>query len=57
MDFALIKAHKADNLGNCTYRYAAMNNNPEIATASEFTICEAEEIVKPGELDPEKVGT
>ena len=54
-DFALIKAHKTDELGNCIFNQTAANNNPDMATASECTICEAEEVVKPGELDPESI--
>ena len=56
-DFALIKAHKADRLGNLTYRMTARNFNPLMATAASITIAEVDEIVEVGELDPESVVT
>ena len=56
-DFAFIKAHKADRKGNLTYRMTARNFNPLMAMAAEITIAEVEEIVEPGELDPEYVIT
>src|ERR1700676_1130409 len=56
-DFAFIKAHKADALGNLTYRLAARNFNPIMAMAAKFTIVEAEEIVPVGSIDPENVIT
>ncbi|HOE54926.1 MAG TPA: 3-oxoacid CoA-transferase subunit A [Candidatus Cloacimonas acidaminovorans] len=56
-DFALIKAHKADKLGNLTYRKTARNSNPIMAMAGKITIAEVDEIVEIGELDPEEVIT
>jgi len=56
-DFALIKAHKADKLGNLTYRKTARNSNPIMAMAGIITIAEVDEIVEIGELDPEEVIT
>jgi 3-oxoacid CoA-transferase subunit A len=56
-DFAFIKAHKADTLGNLTYHRAARNFNPVMATAAEIVIAEVDEIVATGELDPEVVVT
>ncbi|HEY31559.1 MAG TPA: CoA transferase subunit A [Dehalococcoidia bacterium] len=56
-DFALIKAHKADRMGNLTYRMTARNFNPLMATAAAVTIAEVDEIVEVGELDPESVVT
>ena len=56
-DFALIKAWKADRLGNLVYRKTARNFNPMMATAGKVTIAEVEEIVEPGELDPDTVMT
>jgi 3-oxoacid CoA-transferase A subunit len=56
-DFALIKAQKADALGNLTYRLAARNFNPIMAMAATITIVEAEEIVPVGSIDPENVIT
>ncbi len=56
-DFALIKAHKADELGNLTYRLAARNFNPIMAMAAETTIVEVDEIVPLGSIEPENVIT
>jgi len=56
-DIALIKAWKADKMGNLTYRRAARNFNPIMATAADLVIVEAEEIVEVGEIDPELVFT
>jgi len=56
-DFALIKAWKADKMGNLVYRKTARNSNPIMAMAGRITIVEAEEIVEIGELDPESIVT
>ncbi|ARJ38971.1 CoA transferase subunit A [Sporosarcina sp. P21c] len=56
-DFALVKAWKADTLGNLVYRKTAMNFNPLAATAGKITIAEVEEIVEAGELTPEEIDT
>ena len=56
-DFALIKAWKGDNWGNLVYRKTARNFNPMMATAAKVTIAEVEELVAPGELDPDKIMT
>ena len=56
-DFALIKAYKADRMGNLIYRMTARNFNPVMATAAAVTIAEVDEIVEVGELDPESVVT
>jgi 3-oxoacid CoA-transferase A subunit len=56
-DFAIIKAHKADTLGNLVYRRTARCFNPVMATAARVTIVEVDELVGPGELDPETVIT
>jgi len=56
-DFALIKAQKADPLGNLTYRLAARNFNPIMAMAAKTTIVEVDEIVPLGSLEPENVIT
>jgi len=56
-DFALIKAHIADNMGNLVYHRAARNFNPVMATAADITIAEVTEIVEVGQLDPEIVVT
>src|SRR5271168_851909 len=56
-DFALIKAQKADELGNLTYRLSARNFNPVMATAATTTIAEVEQVVAVGAIDPEHVIT
>ena len=56
-DFALIKAWRGDTQGNLIYRKTARNFNPMMATAAKVTIAEVEELVKPGELDPDKIAT
>ena len=56
-DYAFIKAQKADELGNLTYRLAARNFNPIMAMAAKTTIVEVEEIVPVGAIEPENVVT
>jgi 3-oxoacid CoA-transferase subunit A len=56
-DFSLVKAWKADTMGNLVYRKTAMNFNPDMATAGKITVAEVEEIVPAGELDPEQIHT
>ncbi len=56
-DFALVKAWKADTMGNLIFRKTAMNFNPMMATAGKITVAEVEEIVEPGELDPNYIHT
>jgi 3-oxoacid CoA-transferase subunit A len=56
-DFALVKAWRADRLGNLVYRRTARNFNPMMATAGRVTIAEAEEIVEAGAIDPDQVHT
>lgn len=56
-DVALIKAEKADELGNLIYCKSARNFNPAMATAAKYTIAQVSEIVKAGELDPEAIVT
>lgn len=56
-DVALIKAAKADKLGNLVYHTTARNFNPVMATAADFVIAEVDEIVDIGELDPEHIVT
>ena len=53
-DVALIRAKKADTLGNLVYSKTARNFNPVMAMAATYTIAEVDEIVEPGELDPEE---
>src|ERR1051325_6835862 len=56
-DVALIKAFRADTLGNLVYRKTARNFGPVMATAAEATVVQVSEIVEPGRLDPEAVIT
>jgi 3-oxoacid CoA-transferase subunit A len=56
-DFALIKAWRGDRLGNLVYRKTARNFNPMMAAAARCTIAEVEELVEPGQLDPDTVIT
>jgi 3-oxoacid CoA-transferase A subunit len=56
-DVALIRAHRADSLGNLTYYKTARNFNPDMATAADIVVAEADEIVEAGTLDPEHVVT
>ncbi|MGE0824103.1 MAG: CoA transferase subunit A, partial [Candidatus Binatia bacterium] len=56
-DFAFIRAHRADTAGNLIYRRTARNFHPPFATAANITIAEVDEIVAPGQLDPEIVVT
>src|SRR5215472_15231370 len=56
-DYAFIKAQRADELGNLTYRLAARNFNPIMAMAAKTTIAEVEELVSAGEIEPEHVMT
>lgn len=56
-DFALVKAWRADTMGNLVYRKTAMNFNPMMATAGKITVAEVEEIVPAGTLDPEHIHT
>ncbi len=56
-DVALLKAWRGDRHGNLQYRLAGLNFNPVMATAADLVIAEVEEIVEPGEIPPELVGT
>ncbi|MEE4291836.1 MAG: CoA transferase subunit A [Cycloclasticus sp.] len=56
-NFAIVKAWKADKIGNLIYRDTAMNFNPMAATAGKITVVEVEEIVEVGELDPNHIHT
>ncbi|MBK9957755.1 MAG: CoA transferase subunit A [Chitinophagaceae bacterium] len=55
--FALVKAWKGDKLGNLIYKETARNFNPLMAMGGKITIAEVEELVEPGELDPNQVHT
>lgn len=54
-DFALIKAWKSDRWGNLVFRKTSRNFNPMMATAAKVTIVEVEQLLEPGEIDPDQV--
>jgi 3-oxoacid CoA-transferase subunit A len=56
-DFALVRAWRGDRMGNLVYRKTARNFNPTMATAAKVTIAEVEELLEPGEIDPDSVMT
>jgi 3-oxoacid CoA-transferase subunit A len=56
-DFGLVRAWKGDRHGNLVYRQSARNFNPLAAMCGRVTIAEVEELVEPGELDPNDVHT
>ena len=56
-DFAIVKAWKGDTAGNLIYKGTARNFNPLMAMAGKITIAEVEELVSPGELDPNQIHT
>ncbi len=56
-DFSLVRAHKADRLGNLVYRGSSRTMNATMAGASTVTVAEVDEVVEPGELDPERIVT
>jgi len=56
-DLAIIKGWKADKSGNVIYNKTARNFNPLMATAADLVLCEVEEIVEIGTLDPNSIVT
>ena len=56
-DFALVKAHLGDRLGNLTYNKAARNFGPLMCMAAATTIVQVSRLVEPGAIDPEQVIT
>ena len=54
-DFAFIKAWKGDEAGNLIFKGTARNFNPNMCGAAKVTVVEVEELVKPGELDPNQI--
>lgn len=56
-DVALVRAERGDRWGNLTYRMAARNFGPVMATAARFTVATVHEIVELGAVDPEAVVT
>jgi 3-oxoacid CoA-transferase subunit A len=56
-DFSLVRAAKADTMGNLIYNKTAQNFNPLMAAAGRTTIAEVEALVEPGEIAPEAIHT
>lgn len=56
-DYALVRAYKADKKGNLVYRGTMRQFNPIMAMNARVTIAEVDEIVEPGDLDPEAIVT
>src|SRR3954464_14342626 len=56
-DFGLVRAWKGDRHGNLVYRDSARNFNPLAAMCGRLTVAEVEELVEPGELEPNSVHT
>ena len=56
-DFAIVKAWKGDHFGNLIFKGTARNFNPMMAMAGKITIAEVEELVEPGELEPNYIHT
>jgi 3-oxoacid CoA-transferase subunit A len=56
-DLSIVKAWKGDTEGNLVYRKTARNFNPMMATAGKVTVAEVEELVQPGQLDPDQIHT
>eukprot|EP00826_Nyctotherus_ovalis_P000786 TRINITY_DN10041_c0_g1_i14.p1 TRINITY_DN10041_c0_g1~~TRINITY_DN10041_c0_g1_i14.p1 ORF type:complete len:366 (-),score=80.90 TRINITY_DN10041_c0_g1_i14:136-1233(-) len=54
-DYSLVKAWKADTIGNCIMKLARRNFNPDMGVAGKMCIVEAEEIVQPGEINGDDV--
>lgn len=54
-DFAFVKAWKGDEAGNLIFKGTARNFNPLMCGAAKVTVVEVEELVKPGELDPNQI--
>ena len=57
IDFAIVKAWKGDKTGNLIFKGTARNFNPAMAMAGKTTIAEVEELVEPGELNPNEIHT
>ncbi len=56
-DLSIIKAWKGDTEGNLVYRKTARNFNPMMATAGKACVVEVEQLVEPGQLDPDHIHT
>jgi len=56
-DVALLRAHRADTTGNLVYRRSTRNFNPPMAMAADLVIAQVNEIVEPGQIDPDLIHT
>jgi len=56
-DLAIVHAWKGDREGNLVYRKTARNFNPVMATAGKVTVAEIEQLVEPGEIEPDEIHT
>ena len=56
-DFSLVRAYKADKMGNLIYNKTARNFNPMMAAAGKITIAEVEDLYEIGELNPIEIHT
>ena len=56
-DLAIVRAYKGDTEGNLVYRKTARNFNPVMATAGKVTVAEVEQLVKPGDINPDHIIT
>lgn len=54
-DFAIVKAWKGDTMGNLVFRKATRNFSTSMAKAGTITIAEVEQLVAPGELEPDMI--
>ena len=54
-DFAIVKAWKGDTMGNIVFRKTTRNFSTSMAKAGDITIVEVEELVEPGQLDPDEI--
>jgi 3-oxoacid CoA-transferase subunit A len=56
-DLSIVHAYMGDTEGNLVYRKTARNFNPPMATAGKVTVAEVEHLVRPGEIDPDRIIT
>jgi 3-oxoacid CoA-transferase subunit A len=56
-DLAIVHAYRGDSEGNLVYRKSARNFNPPMATAAKVTVAEVEQLVKPGDINPDHIVT
>ncbi len=56
-DLSIVHAYRGDSEGNLVYRKTARNFNPTMATAGKVTVAEVEQLVKPGDINPDHIVT